>query len=438
MAEAFLTEIDFVKNEIVHMSDSLHKWVKDERVPDVPFVLNLTSPRVRKEPYGAVLIIGAYNYPINLTFGPLIGAIAAGNTVVVKPSEQTPNVAAVSARLLASLDPTCYQCVQGGVPETTALLDRHWDKIFYTGGQAVGRIIARKAAERLIPVTLELGGHNPAFVTGSADLRLAARRLLWAKTMNAGQTCISPNYVLVDKDAEPLLVKELQQAYHEFYPDGARKSPDFARIATGRAWTRLKGLLDVTAGEIVVGGSMDEATRFLEPTVVRVSSDKDPLVQEENFGPILTILPVPSLDAALRTANAVDPTPLAASSFGTRKEADTVMARLRSGGATNGDAFFHAIVPGAPFGGVGTSGQGAYRGRNSFECFSHRRAVATVPGWMESALSMRYPPFTPKKMKDLRSSNRKPNFDREGKVTGSWLWRLVTTGGLGTAGLLRK
>ena len=437
--ETFLSEIDFLKIEILYVCNNLHKWMRDEAVPDVPLTQRLASPRVRKEPLGAVLIIGAYNYPLNVLLGPLLGAIAAGNTAVLKPSEQTPHVAMVAARILARLDPDCFACVQGGVPETTALLDRRFDKIFYTGGQAVGRIVAKKAAEHLTPVTLELGGRNPSFVTGAADVRLAARRLLWAKTMNAGQTCISPNYVLVDAATEPLLVAELRAAHQEFYPAGARASPDYARVATPRAWRRLKGLLDATAGEIVVGGSMDEGTRFLEPTIVRVTSADDPLIQEETFGPILTLLAVPSLAAALRVANAVDPTPLAASAFGTAHDATVVLDGIRSGGATRNDAMFHAVGNFAPFGGVGTSGQGSYRGRHSFECFSHRRSVAAVPGWVEGALSIRYPPFTRDKVAKLRGlAAGRPNFDREGRVVVTWWRRLVAGGGLGMAGVLRE
>ena len=394
---------------------------------------------VRKEPLGAVLIIGAYNYPMVVTLAPFVGAIAAGCTAVVKPSELSPNVATLFPALLSRLDPNCYTIVQGGVPETTALLELKWDKVFYTGGQAVGKIVAKKAAETLTPVALELGGQNPAFITAAANMKVAARRLLWGKTMNAGQTCVSTNYILVEEKAEAGLVAELKATFKEFYPNGARDTPDFARIATPRGWRRLKDLLDSTTGEILLGGHTDEAARYIEPTIVRVTDPHDPLIQTETFGPIIVIFPVPSLAAALKTANEVDPTPLALSSFGSEADTQAVLAGMRSGGATIGDPMLHIAMREAPFGGVGTSGTGAYHGKAGFDCFTHRRTVTRVPNWVERGFLMRYPPFDAAKLKQIRGlAGKKPDFDREGKVISSWLWRWIGLRSLGTAGLLRE
>ncbi|MCJ1324691.1 hypothetical protein MMC10_001353 [Thelotrema lepadinum] len=420
--ETFLTETGWVKSDILYVCKHLPKWMKDGKVSDIPLTLWPMSPRVKKEPLGTVLIIGAYNYPVQLTIGPLIGAIAAGNTAILKPSEQAPNVAMVLGKIMSVLEPSCYSCVQGGIPESTTLLDQKWDKIFYTGGANVGRIIAKKAAETLTPITLELGGRNPAIVTKNSDIRLTARRLLWGKAINAGQSCISQNYTLVDRTVLPQLVTELSTCLAQFFPDGQASTPDYGRIATTRGWQRLKSLLDSTSGKILLGGKMDEKSRFMELTVVEVSSPTDPLIAEEHFGPILPLLPVPDLDAAIRIANEVDPTPLAAYPFGNKSEVETILARVRSGGATVNDTLYHAGQPVLPFGGVGESGQGAYRGKASFECFSHQRTITTTPAWLEMLLGGRYPPYTGKKLEQMKGMlNTKPNFDREGRVKVSIL-----------------
>ena len=415
--ETYLTEIDWCKNDILFVCKHLPKWIKDETIPDMPLANRLVSPRVRKDPLGAVLIIGAYNFPVQLSIGPFVGAIAGGNTAVLKPSEQAPSVAMVLGKVISALDQSSYACLQGGVPETTALLDQKWDKIFYTGSGNVGKIIAKKAAETLTPVVLELGGRNPAIITKNADIRLAARRLLWGKVHNAGQVCISENYILVDKEVQPAFIRELKIAMGEFYPNGTKESADFSCIATERQWQRLKKLLDATQGKILYGGTMDEAARFLELTIVEVPDAKDPLIEEETFGPIISILPVTDLDQAIRIANEVDSTPLAAFAFGNNFETARVLRELRSGGASVNDGYFHASMPTAPFGGVGQSGQGSYRGKASFDAFTHRRTITKTPGWMESLLDIRYPPYTTAKLaKYRRMSAMKPNFDRDGKV----------------------
>ncbi len=369
----------------------------------------------------------------------MIGAIAAGNTAVVKPSEVAPNVAAIVQHIIeTSLDPTCYSVVQGGIPETTKLLEQKWDKIFYTGNAAVGTIIAKKAAETLTPVTLELGGRNPAIVTKNADVRLAARRLLWAKTVNAGQVCISQNYTMVDREVLPGFIEELKSALKEFFPNGVKSSEDFGRIVSGRQWARLKKMVDETKGRILIGGEMDESERYIAPTVIQVDSPSDSLLIDESFGPLMPILPVNNLDEAIKIANEVHSTPLGLYPFGTKKETDRALREIRSGGASVNDGFYHGSIPTLAFGGVGDSGQGAYRGKASFDCFTHRRSVTTTPGWMEGLLNVRYPPFKGKVEKFRKMTLQKPNFDREGKVNFSLVTYILTLGAESkTSGLIR-
>lgn len=420
--EAYMTEVGWVLNDIIFMSQNLERFMQDEKPGDISLTNMPLRPRIRKDPLGAVLIIGAYNFPIQLSLGPLIGAISAGCTAVLKPSESASNAARVMQHVIAqALDPEAYQVVQGAVPETTALLDCKWDKIFYTGSANVGKIIAKKAAETLTPVTLELGGRNPAIITKNADIRLAARRLLWAKLINVGQVCVSQNYIIVDEAVLPELHLQLQTALNEFHPKGAEGNADYGKVIHTAHWDRLKAMLDATSGEILIGGKTDRDTLFFEPTIVKVPSSSDPLLKDESFGPLIPILPVANLDEAIHTANAIHATPLGIYPFGSRAETDKILAQTRSGGASVNDGFFHASIPTLAFGGVGDSGQGAYRGRASFDCFSHRRSITTTPGWMEGLLDVRYPPYSEKKMKKLRGMTElKPGFDRQGRTTRGW------------------
>ena len=319
--ETFLSEIDWCKNDIVFVTKNLEKWSKDEPAPDIPLMNTLLNPIIRKEPLGTVLIIGAYNFPVQLSLGPLIGAIAAGCTGVLKPSEVSPATAMVLKKIVEeSLDPSAFVVLNGGVQETTALLDEKWDKIFYTGSGNVGTIIAKKAAETLTPVTLELGGRNPAIVTKNADPRLAARRLLWGKLLNAGQVCISQNYIMVDREILPALVEQMKIALKEFLPNGSKASPDYGRIVNKRHFSRIKKMLDETRGEILIGGEVDENENFIELTVVRVDDANDSMIVDESFGPLVPLLAVDNIEEAIRIANSVDATPLGLYPFGTKAE----------------------------------------------------------------------------------------------------------------------
>jgi beta-apo-4'-carotenal oxygenase len=320
--ESTLTEVEWLKNDCMFMITHLKTFAKDEKLgsPDVPLSYSMMNVRIRKEPMGAVLIIGPYNYPIHLLLAPLVGAIAAGCTAVLKPSEMAPASAMVCIEILKALDTNAFAVVNGAVAETTALLEEKWDKILYTGGAQVGTIIAKKAAETLTPVCLELGGKNPAFVTKNANLALAARRLLWSKTLNAGQVCMSQNYVLVEKSVVPTFIEHLNASFKEFFPNGAKASPDLSRIINQRHFLRMKKMVDDTKGKIVMGGQMDESDLFIEPTAVLVNSMDDSMVVEESFGPIFSIYPVNTLDEALNIANAVHKTPLTLFAFGSKAE----------------------------------------------------------------------------------------------------------------------
>ncbi|KAK4979542.1 Hexadecenal dehydrogenase [Elasticomyces elasticus] len=437
--ETYLSELCWCENDIIFMCNNLEKWAKDEKAPDIPLMNMALSPRIRKEPLGCVLVIGAYNFPIQLTLGPLIGAISAGCTAVVKPSENAPHAAAIMQKIIAdALDPSAYAVVQGAIPETSKLLECKWDKIFYTGNATVGTIIAKKAAETLTPVTLELGGRNPAIVSASADPRLAARRLLWAKLLNAGQVCVSQNYILVDRSILPALVSEMRTALKEFHPNGAQSSPDYGRIVNSRQFERLKKMLDSTTGKILIGGTTDAANNFIEPTVIEVESITDPLITDESFGPLIPILAVADLDEAIRVANSIHETPLGLYPFGTRAEVKKVLDQTRSGGASINDGFFHASIPTLAFGGVGDSGQGAYRGKASFDTFTHRRSVTSTPSWIEGLLSVRYPPYAGKLAKFRKQTDLKPNFDRDGRVRIAWTWLALGLGSNSGVGALGR
>lgn len=379
-----------------------------------------------------------YNFPVNLLICPLAGAIAAGNTAVVKPSENAPNVAVVMQKVIEGyLDRSCYRVVQGDIPQSTALLEQKWDKIFYTGSTHVGTIIAKKAAETLTPVILELGGRNPAIVTKNADIRLAARRLLWGKVHNAGQVCISHNYTLIDKEVFDRFVLEIGKAIKEYYPNGTRNTEDFGRIINNRQWRRLKKMLDDSQGQILMGGDMDESDLYIEPTIIQVSSLTDSLMVDESFGPLMPLLPVANLDEAIRTANEVHSTPLAMFPFGIKTETDRCLAEIRSGGASVNDSFIHGSLPTLAFGGIGDSGHGAYRGKASFDCFSHARTITSTPGWVEFLLAVRYPPYAGK-LKMLRRMEPKPDFDREGRVKFSLVRYILGLGATSkTGGLVR-
>jgi len=327
---------------------------------------------------------------VQLLLSPLVGAVAAGNCAVLKPSEITPHVSAALAKLVPRyLDPSCVALVEGAVAETTALLEQRFDHIFYTGNGRVGRIVMEAAAKHLTPVTLELGGKSPCIVDETADLDVAARRIAWGKFLNAGQTCIAPDYVLVQADREEELVEKLERCVAEFYGEDPAKTDDYGRIVSPAHFRRLAGLLK--DGRIAFGGQTDEEQRYVAPTVLRDVSAEDPVMQDEIFGPILPVIAVKDLDDALEFVGERDK-PLALYLFSSDKGAEQrVVEDTSSGGVCVNGTIWHIANPNLPFGGVGPSGQGAYHGRHTFETFSHRKSVVTKTTKIDPKVV--YPPY---------------------------------------------
>ncbi|MGW7268430.1 aldehyde dehydrogenase family protein [Streptomyces sp. NPDC054842] len=376
--EAHRTEIDFTVREIDHTLDHLESWLRPESAP-VPAHLGADATAwTTYDPLGVVLVIAPWNYPVQLLLTPLLGALAAGNTVVAKPSELAPATSAVLARLLPRyLDTDAVAVVEGGIPETTALLAERFDHIFYTGNGTVGRVVMRAAAEHLTPVTLELGGKSPAFVDRDADPAVVADRLVRGKFLNAGQTCVAPDYVLTDPATASALEPELARAVEALFGADPRTSTGYGRIVNERHFDRLGALLD--SGRTVTGGTADRAAKYIAPTVLADVDAGSPVMREEIFGPILPIVTVADLDEAIGFINDRDK-PLALYAF---TESDDTRRRLAeetsSGGLGFGLPLAHLTVSDLPFGGVGESGMGSYHGRYSIETFSHRKAVLEKP-----------------------------------------------------------
>ncbi|MFJ4081417.1 aldehyde dehydrogenase family protein [Streptomyces iakyrus] len=376
--EAFRTEIDFTVREIDHTLDHLADWLRPEPAPAPAHLGGDVSVWTQYDPLGVVLVIAPWNYPAQLLLAPVVGALASGNAVVAKPSELSPATSAVLARLLpAYLDTDAVAVVEGGVPETTALLAERFDHIFYTGNGTVGRIVLRAAAEHLTPVTLELGGKSPAFVDRDTDLAVVADRLARGKFLNAGQTCVAPDYVLTDPETAAALEPLLVNAVKALYGSDPATSGEYGRIVNERHFDRLTGLLD--SGRTVVGGTSDRAAKYIAPTVLADVAPDAPVMREEIFGPILPIVTVPGVDEAIDFINDRDK-PLAlyvfSESEGTRRR---FAAETSSGGLGHGLPLAHLTVSDLPFGGVGESGMGNYHGRYSIETFSHRKAVLDKP-----------------------------------------------------------
>jgi aldehyde dehydrogenase (NAD+) len=376
--EAFRTEIDFTVREIDHTLEHLDDWLRPESAPVPAHLGGDATAWTQYDPLGVVLVIAPWNYPAQLLLTPLLGALAAGNAVVVKPSEMAPATSAVLARLLPQyLDTDAVAVVEGGIPETTALLAERFDHIFYTGNGAVGRIVMRAAAEHLTPVTLELGGKSPAFVDSDADLTVVADRLVRGKFLNAGQTCVAPDYVLTDPATARALEPLVTKAVEALYGTEPGTSAEYGRIVNERHFDRLVGLLD--SGRVVTGGTSDRAAKYIAPTVLADVDPKAPVMQEEIFGPVLPIVTVSDLDEAIAFINDRDK-PLALYVF---TDSDTTRRRLAaettSGGLGFGLPLAHLTVSDLPFGGVGESGMGNYHGRYSIETFSHRKAVLAKP-----------------------------------------------------------
>ena len=408
--ETVFAEIIGFKNDILTTIAHLDKWTRDRYVyAGLPFLSHGT--KIRKDPKGTVLVLGAWNYPITVQLGPVIGALAAGNTVVLKPSELSMHTAQLIADLWPKyMDPDTSAIVNGGVAQATALLDERLEHIFYTGSGRVGRIVAEKAARWLCPTTLELGGKSPVIVDASADLRIAARRTLWAKAFNAGQTCIAPDYVLVERKVQDPFVQELVRAKREFFVSMDKSVRDFGRIVNDNHWKRLYGLITSSKADVVMGGTegADQPTKFIPLTVLNNVDPQEAVMSDEIFGPILPIVPVDDVKTAVQFINERDQ-PLALYMFTSRRDVqEYILTYTRSGGVVSGDMLLHYAIDALPFGGTGPSGYGAYHGKAGFDCFTHERAVVEAPSHgavghlIESIMAKRYPPYSERKLSFFR------------------------------------
>lgn len=391
--EAWSTEIGFTLSDIEHQRKHVAEWARPRKVR-IPLVFRPANARVVPEPKGVVLIIAPWNYPLQLLLAPMAAAIAAGNAIVAKPSEFAPATSALLVDLCATyLDRTAISVVAGGVPESTALLGERFDHIFFTGGSRVGKIVMRAAAEHLTPVTLELGGKSPAIVAADADIGVAARRIAWGKFTNAGQTCIAPDYVLVDRAVRDQLVDAIAVVIGDFYGTDPRMSDDYGRIVNDDHTARLSGLLDDEgSGTVAVGGSTDAADRYVAPTVLVEPDPTGPLMQEEIFGPLLPVIAVGDVDEAIAFVNG-RAKPLALYVFSNDDDVvERVVRRTSSGGVGVNATLLHIGPPELPFGGVGSSGMGAYHGKTGFETFSHLKSVYDRRVTPDPAIM--YPPYT--------------------------------------------
>jgi aldehyde dehydrogenase (NAD+) len=397
--EAVAMEIGMISSEIRLARKMLHKWMKPKKV-STPLLVQPGASYIYPEPLGVVLIIGPWNFPFQLTIIPLIGALAAGNCVVLKPSEVAPATSQLLARVLPNyLDQEGCTIVEGGVAETTALLDQHFDHILYTGNGAVGRIVMTAAAKNLTPVTLELGGKSPCIVDATTNLELAARRIAWGKFSNAGQSCIAPDYILVEHTVEKALLEQLKIAIHQFYGDNPQTSADYGRIINEHHFQRLMQMLP-GSGDVYVGGESDEAKRYISPTIITNVPVNAPIMADEIFGPILPVIAVKNIDAAIAFVNA-RPKPLSLNIFSNSEEVrQDIIQNTSSGSVAINYPMMQAAVPALPFGGVGASGMGAYHGKFSFDTFTHFKAVLKKPIMLD--LSMMYPPYSKLFLKMLR------------------------------------
>lgn len=393
---AWLGDIASTAGEAAYARRHLKKWMR-RRSTSLPLSMLPGRGFYQYEPLGVVLVIGPWNYPVYLTLGPLIAAVAAGNAAVVKPSEHAPATSALLARLIPEyLDPDAVSVLEGDARVTQAVLGQGVDLAFFTGGPEIGKKVMEAASAHLTPVVLELGGKSPVIVTADADIDVAARRIAWVKLMNSGQTCIAPDYVLVDERVKDRLVTGIVDAVRQFQEGEPAAQP----IVNQRQLDRLAPMLDGHGGRVVTGGRIAASGLAIEPTVVVDPSPESPVMGEEIFGPILPVLGVRSLDEALMFVNA-RPKPLGLYLFtGSRATRERVLAETSSGGVVVNHLAMHCLVPQLPFGGVGTSGMGAYHGEWGFQALSHRKAVLAKPAKPDPSLM--YPPYGPRKMALLR------------------------------------
>ncbi|XP_036233737.1 aldehyde dehydrogenase, dimeric NADP-preferring isoform X4 [Bactrocera oleae] len=395
--ESLVVETEFLKNDIKHILYNLEDWVKPE-TPEKSLVNLLDDVQIFNDPFGVVLVIGAWNYPLQLLLVPVAAAIAAGNCVVLKPSEISTNCAKFITEMVPKyLDNDCYPVVCGGPTETAELLKQRFDYIFYTGSTRVGKIIHAAANKYLTPVTLELGGKSPCYIDKSVELRTAVKRILWGKLINCGQTCIAPDYVLCSKEIQDKFIAEAKDVLKEWYGEDIKSSPDLSRIINHNNFQRLLGLMK--SGKVAVGGNYDASERFIEPTILTDVKADDSIMQEEIFGPILPIFTVENAYDAIKFINSREK-PLVIYVF---SKNSNVVKEFRqnttSGGFCSNETVLHVGVDTLPFGGVGSSGMGRYHGKYGFETFTHKKSCLgkDLHPLGELLASGRYPPYSDRK-----------------------------------------
>lgn len=390
--EAVLTETNYVISELKDTIKNISKWAKRKRV--FPSLLNFPSTDyIYKEPYGNVLVIAPWNYPFQLALCPLISAVAAGNRVVLKPSELTPNTSAIIAKIIEkTFHVNHVEVFEGGVDVSNKLLAQRWDYIFFTGSVTVGKVVAKAAAENLTPVTLELGGKNPCIVDETANLKLAAKRIVWGKFINAGQTCIAPDYVLVQKNMKVNFISFLIEEIIKAYGKKIEKSPDFARIINTKNWLRLANMIETE--KVIFGAETDANKLYISPTLLEEPALDSAVMKEEIFGPILPILTYET-EADIENIISRYEKPLSFYIFSENKSfAKKLIKTYSFGGGCINDTVVHFSNNRLPFGGVGHSGIGAYHGQLSFDVFSHHKAIVKKANWLD--LPMRYAPYKDK------------------------------------------
>lgn len=387
--EAYASEIGILYTEIDHVVRNLHYWSRPRRV-STPVIHFLSRSRVYRDPYGVVLIISPWNYSFQLTIAPLIGAIAAGNCVLIKPSEFSSSTSATIEKLITEVFASDYVTVfQGEAEATKKLLEEKFDYIFFTGSTAVGRVIMTAAARYLTPVTLELGGKSPAIVDEDASLAYGIKRIAWGKFFNAGQTCIAPDYVLVHRKIKDKFIEKMIATLHLFYGENPMLSPDYARIINERHFNRLLHLMK--SGWVIYGGNSQRKDLYIAPTIIDQVSSGDPVMQEEIFGPLLPLIEYNDIDEAITFVNQ-RPHPLALYCFSENKKIQNKILRETSfGGGCINDTISHIGSQELPFGGIGESGMGSYHGKASFDTFTHQRSILFRSNLLD--ISLRYPPY---------------------------------------------
>jgi aldehyde dehydrogenase (NAD+) len=390
--ETYVSEIGMVLEEIGLMIKNLPNWSDPEKV-DTPITIHPGSSYIYRVPYGVTLVIGAWNYPFNLTLTPVVGAIAAGNCVIMKPSELSPHTSAIITKIIGEIyEEDFVAVVEGSVKETQELLAEKFDFIFFTGSTRVGKIVAEAAAKHLTPTTLELGGKSPCIVAKDADLAMTAKRIVWGKFLNAGQTCIAPDYLLVHENVKAALIFKMKECVKEFYGNNPEESPDFPRIINKDHFKRLSAYLE--DGNAVVGGNTIPADLYIAPTILDNIDWEDEVMQDEIFGPILPVITFTDMDEIVEKIKDL-PTPLSLYIFTEKKSlAEKLILDVEFGGGCVNDTVTHFANPNLPFGGVGNSGVGAYHGKFSFDTFSHHKGIHKKSTWLD--VPLRYPPYEEK------------------------------------------